>query len=146
MAMWLREGVGGLKTQLVRHFSRKCAPNLRKINPRVPPQEANSIAEGLYQVIKDHGPLTVPNTWNQVKWIEQQNTHEANVKVDEGKKDAKAVMQPVGTGDLPFDHNLPDLKIADVLYLVVFPGEGKFVPEEEPFQGNPPSVLSFIVE
>ncbi|WOH02611.1 hypothetical protein DCAR_0522000 [Daucus carota subsp. sativus] len=65
--MWLREGVGGLKTQLVRHFSRKCAPNLRKINPRVPPQEANSIAEGLYQVIKDHGPLTVPNTWNQVK-------------------------------------------------------------------------------
>ena len=36
--------------------------------------------------------VDVIGIWNQ--WIEQQNTHEANVKVDEGKKDAKAVMQP----------------------------------------------------
>ncbi|KAL8145610.1 uncharacterized protein LOC141707046 [Apium graveolens] len=68
--MWsggLREIGGALKTHLVRHFSRKCAPNLRKINPRVAPQEATSIAESIYQLIKQHGPLTVPNTWNQVQ-------------------------------------------------------------------------------
>lgn len=64
--MWLSGGISGAKT-FVRHFSRKCAPNLRKINPRVPPQEAASIAEGLYQVLKQHGPLTVSNTWNQAK-------------------------------------------------------------------------------
>lgn len=68
--MWsggVREIGGGIKAQIVRHFSRKCAPNLRKINPRVAPQEASSIAESIYQVIKQHGPLTVPNTWNQVQ-------------------------------------------------------------------------------
>eukprot|EP00262_Sarcandra_glabra_P007832 TRINITY_DN20864_c0_g1_i1.p1 TRINITY_DN20864_c0_g1~~TRINITY_DN20864_c0_g1_i1.p1 ORF type:complete len:130 (+),score=19.26 TRINITY_DN20864_c0_g1_i1:103-492(+) len=51
----------------VRHFSRKCAPNLRKINPKVPPQEASAIAQGLYQIVKDHGPITVSNTWNHAK-------------------------------------------------------------------------------
>jgi hypothetical protein len=47
----------------VRHFSRKRAENLRKINPKVTPQEASSIAQDLYHVIKQRGPLTVSNTW-----------------------------------------------------------------------------------
>lgn len=47
--------------------SRKRAPNLRKINPKVPQQEAASIAEDLYNVIKQHGPLSVSNTWNHAK-------------------------------------------------------------------------------
>ncbi|KAH7686998.1 hypothetical protein IHE45_04G140600 [Dioscorea alata] len=50
-----------------RHFSRKRAENVRKINPKVPREEAKVIANGLYQIIKDHGPLTVSNTWNLVK-------------------------------------------------------------------------------
>ncbi|XAR70077.1 hypothetical protein NMG60_11026816 [Bertholletia excelsa] len=66
--MWLGGGAGGgAKTAFLRYFSRKCALNLRKINPKVPPQEASSIAEGLYNIIKQHGPLTVSNTWNHVK-------------------------------------------------------------------------------
>ncbi|XP_058202497.1 uncharacterized protein LOC131316942 [Rhododendron vialii] len=66
--MWLGGGgSGGVKTCFVRYFSRKCAPNLRKINPKVPPQEASSLAESLYHVIKQHGPLTVSNTWNHAK-------------------------------------------------------------------------------
>ncbi|XP_059434907.1 uncharacterized protein LOC132167887 [Corylus avellana] len=47
----------------VRHFSRTRAENLRKINPKVTPQEASSIAQDLYHVIKQRGPLTVSNTW-----------------------------------------------------------------------------------
>ncbi|GMP96830.1 hypothetical protein CsSME_00045307 [Camellia sinensis var. sinensis] len=55
--MWLGGGTGGgAKTAFV-----------RKINPKVTPQEAASIAQGLYQVIKQHGPLTVSNTWNHAK-------------------------------------------------------------------------------
>ncbi|GMP96829.1 hypothetical protein CsSME_00045307 [Camellia sinensis var. sinensis] len=66
--MWLGGGTGGgAKTAFVRYFCRKCAPNVRKINPKVTPQEAASIAQGLYQVIKQHGPLTVSNTWNHAK-------------------------------------------------------------------------------
>ncbi|BBH03565.1 hypothetical protein Prudu_014479 [Prunus dulcis] len=86
-------------TAFVRHFSRKRAENLRKINPKVSFPEANSIARDLYDVVKQHGPLTISNTWVQAKgfwsqWIEQQNTHEDNAKMDEGKEDAEAVPQP----------------------------------------------------
>lgn len=57
-------------TMMIRYFSsssRKRAPNLRKINPRVPFVEAASIAEGLYGVIKSHGPLTIGNAWDHAK-------------------------------------------------------------------------------
>ncbi|VVA19256.1 PREDICTED: unknown [Prunus dulcis] len=54
-------------TAFVRHFSRKRAENLRKINPKVSFPEANSIARDLYDVVKQHGPLTISNTWVQAK-------------------------------------------------------------------------------
>ncbi|KAF6156779.1 hypothetical protein GIB67_005143 [Kingdonia uniflora] len=53
--------------QLVRHFSKKRAVNVRKINPRVSPQVATTIAQDIYNVIKQHGALTIPNTWIQAK-------------------------------------------------------------------------------
>lgn len=72
--MWRRGGANwngdGVFSTMIRYFSsssRKRAPNLRKINPRVLPQEAASIAEGLHQVIKANGPLTISNTWNHAK-------------------------------------------------------------------------------
>ncbi|XP_073285642.1 uncharacterized protein [Primulina huaijiensis] len=72
--MWRRGGAnwngGGVFLTMIKYFSsssRKRAPNLRKINPRVLPQEAASIAEGLHQVIKTNGPLTISNTWNHAK-------------------------------------------------------------------------------
>ncbi|KAL5977840.1 hypothetical protein ACLOJK_036863 [Asimina triloba] len=54
-------------TNFVRHFSRKVQPNLRRINPKVPPQEAHSIANSLYHIIKHHGAVTVSTTWNFAK-------------------------------------------------------------------------------
>ncbi|CAA0838085.1 Unknown protein [Striga hermonthica] len=69
--MWNSNGNSMMKmATMVRHFSsssRKRAPNLRKINPRVPYQEAASIAEDLYGVIKSHGPLSIGSTWNHAK-------------------------------------------------------------------------------
>lgn len=67
--MWPRglNAGNGVATVFLRHFSRKRAPNLRKINPKVPPQEAAEIAESLYHVIQQHGPLTLSNTWNLAK-------------------------------------------------------------------------------
>lgn len=58
--------VGGVNS-FVRYFSRKRAENLRKINPKVPPQDASSIARALYDVIKQHGPLSVSNAWIRAK-------------------------------------------------------------------------------
>nr|GME15834.1 uncharacterized protein LOC109156984 [Ipomoea batatas] len=66
---WQGGGNGGVIKTFVRYMSnsRKRAPNLRKINPKVPQQEAASIAEALYNVIRQHGPLSVSNTWNHAK-------------------------------------------------------------------------------
>ncbi|KAI3453373.1 hypothetical protein Pfo_010036 [Paulownia fortunei] len=69
--MWNSNGNVMMKmTMMMRSFSsssRKRAPNLRKINPKVPFEEAASIAEGLYGVIKSHGPVSIGNAWNHAK-------------------------------------------------------------------------------
>ncbi|WOL00167.1 hypothetical protein Cni_G08880 [Canna indica] len=52
---------------LVRHFSKKRSPDLRRISPKVPRQEATAISNSLYQIVKDHGPVSVSNTWNHAK-------------------------------------------------------------------------------
>ncbi|PIA34982.1 hypothetical protein AQUCO_03700321v1 [Aquilegia coerulea] len=73
MMMFLRGGGGGgggvgrMMMMMVRHFSKKRAENVRKINPKVTPQEASSIAQNIYQVINQNGPLTVSSTWNHLK-------------------------------------------------------------------------------
>ncbi|XP_078447927.1 tumor necrosis factor receptor family protein [Wolffia australiana] len=63
-------GIGGgtaAMLQFVRHFSRKRGRNLKKIDPKVPKEEAVAISEELYRIIKEHGPLTVSSTWNYAK-------------------------------------------------------------------------------
>ncbi|ONK55863.1 uncharacterized protein A4U43_C10F1740 [Asparagus officinalis] len=70
--MLFRGGGGGgraatVAMNLVRHFSRKCAPDLRRINPKVPREEAKAISQELYKIIKERGPLSVANTWNHAK-------------------------------------------------------------------------------
>lgn len=65
---WLRGGnVGMIKNSMVRCFSQERAVNVRKINPKVPFPEAASISHSLYDIIKQHGPLTVSSTWNYAK-------------------------------------------------------------------------------
>ncbi|GKV04094.1 hypothetical protein SLEP1_g16301 [Rubroshorea leprosula] len=50
-----------------RYMSRSRAVNVRKINPKVPIEEAKSIAHSLYDIIRQHGPLSISNTWIQAK-------------------------------------------------------------------------------
>ena len=56
-----------MSNSLVRHFSRKRGENLRKINPKVAPQEASNIAQDLYRLINQRGPLTISNAWIQAQ-------------------------------------------------------------------------------
>ncbi|GLU14628.1 hypothetical protein SLE2022_311880 [Rubroshorea leprosula] len=57
----------GIASIFVRYMSRSRAVNVRKINPKVPIEEAKSIAHSLYDVIRQHGPLSVSNTWIHAK-------------------------------------------------------------------------------
>ncbi|CAL9162093.1 unnamed protein product [Musa hybrid cultivar] len=52
---------------LVRCFSRKHRSVTRRINPKVPREEASAISHSLYQIVKDHCPVSVSNTWNHAK-------------------------------------------------------------------------------
>ncbi|XP_022733912.1 uncharacterized protein LOC111287550 [Durio zibethinus] len=63
----IKGGNGGVGNLLVRYMSRSRAVNVRKMNPKVPIPEANCIASSLYDLIKQHGPLTIPNTWIHAK-------------------------------------------------------------------------------
>ncbi|KAL5218515.1 hypothetical protein ABZP36_019199 [Zizania latifolia] len=61
-------GAGGMASELQkRHFSRKRAVDVRRINPKAPKEEAVVISGRLLQILTDHGPLTVGNTWNNNK-------------------------------------------------------------------------------
>ncbi|XP_047089066.1 uncharacterized protein LOC124701054 [Lolium rigidum] len=61
-------GAGGMAWEVLRrHFSRKRAVDVRRINPKVPKEEAVAISGRLLQILADHGPLTVGNTWNHAK-------------------------------------------------------------------------------
>ncbi|KAJ8511162.1 hypothetical protein OPV22_001596 [Ensete ventricosum] len=72
--MWfLRGGGGGGGAAAVagrvfsRYFSRKRSTDLRRINPKVPREEATAISRNLYQIVKNNGPLSVSDTWNHTK-------------------------------------------------------------------------------
>ncbi|XP_039825390.1 uncharacterized protein LOC120687456, partial [Panicum virgatum] len=61
-------GFGGAAWEVRRrHFSRKRSVDVRRINPKVPKEEAVAISGRLLQILSDHGPLTVGNTWNHAK-------------------------------------------------------------------------------
>ncbi|KAI0520492.1 hypothetical protein KFK09_007968 [Dendrobium nobile] len=60
-------GAAATGSMLVRFFSRKRSEDVRRINPKVPREQAKAISESLYEVIKQYGPISVPNTWNLVK-------------------------------------------------------------------------------
>ncbi|KAK4796123.1 hypothetical protein SAY86_028449 [Trapa natans] len=66
--MWFTRGSAALSGSVfVRYFSQKRAVNVRKIDPKVPHQEAYSISRDLFDVIRIHGPLTVGNTWTHAQ-------------------------------------------------------------------------------
>ncbi|KAM7269673.1 hypothetical protein ACFE04_025170 [Oxalis oulophora] len=97
----------------VRHFSRKAAVNVRKINPKVPITEAYSIAESLYNVIKQHGPLNISNTWTQAKDAGvnglMSKTHmKIMLKWMRGRKMLKLLCTQVGSNKKFLHSTLPD--------------------------------------
>jgi hypothetical protein len=48
-------------------LSRKRSVDVRRINPKVPKEEVVTISGRLVQILSDHGPLTIGNTWNNTK-------------------------------------------------------------------------------
>uniref|UniRef100_A0A2P2JD90 Uncharacterized protein n=1 Tax=Rhizophora mucronata TaxID=61149 RepID=A0A2P2JD90_RHIMU len=106
-------GIRNIKNTAVRYFSRKRAENLRKINPKVPFPEAASIAQSLYHIIKEHGPLSIANTWNYAKEADinglNSKTHmKLMLKWMRGRKVLKLLCSHVGSSKKFLYSILPD--------------------------------------
>lgn len=96
--------IGGgeaLKTW-VRYMSRKRAENLRKINPKVPYPEATSIAQSLFNLFKERGPLTTSAAWTGaqeagISGLKSKTHMKIMLKWMRGKKLVKQICQHVGS-------------------------------------------------
>ncbi|ESQ27776.1 hypothetical protein EUTSA_v10019277mg [Eutrema salsugineum] len=103
----------------VRYMSRERAVNVRKINPKVPIPEANLIANSLYNLFKQHGPLSVPNTWLRaqeagVSGLNSKTHMKLMLKWMRGRKMLKLICNQAGSSKKFFHTILPEDPLHDI--------------------------------
>ncbi|XVF51145.1 hypothetical protein PTKIN_Ptkin04bG0161100 [Pterospermum kingtungense] len=116
----IKGGNGGVGNLLVRYMSRSRAVNVRKINPKIPIPEAKSIATSLYGVIKQQGPLTIPNTWIHaqeagIDGLKSKTHMKIMLKWMRGRKLLKLFCNQVGSSKKFLHCTLPEEPRTDVL-------------------------------
>ncbi|KAJ3683433.1 hypothetical protein LUZ60_013660 [Juncus effusus] len=62
----LREMVFGTA---VRWAAKKGKPKMKPVELTSPPEQAQSISRAIFDVVKEHGPLTLSDTWDHIKGI-----------------------------------------------------------------------------
>jgi hypothetical protein len=56
---------------LVRWAAKKGKPKMKPIELTSPPEQTLSISRAIFDVVKEHGPLTISDTWDHVKVFSQ---------------------------------------------------------------------------
>ena len=51
----------------IRYFSTKPKPKMKPIELKTPPEQTQTITRVIFDILKEHGPLTVGDTWERVK-------------------------------------------------------------------------------
>ncbi|KAF5735999.1 hypothetical protein HS088_TW14G00130 [Tripterygium wilfordii] len=57
---------------LIRYFSTKPKlpkPKMKPITLNTPPEQTQTITRAIFDIVKEHGPLTVGETWDRVKEV-----------------------------------------------------------------------------
>ena len=52
---------------LIRQFATKPKPKMKPIELNTPPEQTQTITRVIFDVLKEHGPLTIAETWDRVK-------------------------------------------------------------------------------
>lgn len=52
---------------LLRHFATKPKPKMKPIELNTPPEQTQTITRVIFDILKEHGPLTIAETWDRVK-------------------------------------------------------------------------------
>jgi hypothetical protein len=53
----------------IRNAAKKLKPKLGAVPLTTPPEQRQTITRALFDIVKEHGPITVSNTWERVKVI-----------------------------------------------------------------------------
>jgi len=55
----------------IRCLAKKSKPKMGPVAVKTPPEQRQTITRTLFDIIKEHGPITVANTWERVKvpWL-----------------------------------------------------------------------------
>lgn len=51
----------------VRWMAKKPKPKMKAIDPPTPPELTQTITRTIFDVVKEHGPLTIADTWDHIK-------------------------------------------------------------------------------
>ncbi|KAJ9145648.1 hypothetical protein P3X46_028008 [Hevea brasiliensis] len=53
----------------VRYFSTKPKPKMKPIELKTPPEQTQTITRAIFDIVKEHGPLTVSETWERIQEV-----------------------------------------------------------------------------
>ncbi|KAM6564645.1 hypothetical protein CsatB_024643 [Cannabis sativa] len=53
----------------VRYFATKPKPKMKPIELKTPPEQTQTITRVIFDIVKEHGPLTIAQTWDHVKEV-----------------------------------------------------------------------------
>ncbi|KAJ7949407.1 Thiamine-phosphate synthase [Quillaja saponaria] len=69
----------------IRYFAKKPKPKMKPIELKNPPEQTQTITRVIFDIVKEHGPLTIADTWDRVK--------EVGLKELSSKRHMKIVMR-----------------------------------------------------
>ncbi|XP_065865398.1 uncharacterized protein [Euphorbia lathyris] len=52
-----------------RYFSTKPKPKMKPIELKSPPEQTQTITRAIFDIVKEHGPLTVSETWEKLQEV-----------------------------------------------------------------------------
>ncbi|KAJ6353248.1 hypothetical protein OIU76_002292 [Salix suchowensis] len=53
----------------IRYFSTKPKPKMKPIELKTPPEQTQTITRAIIDIVKEHGPLTIAETWEKVQEV-----------------------------------------------------------------------------
>ncbi|WCJ41829.1 hypothetical protein M5689_022671 [Euphorbia peplus] len=53
----------------IRYFSTKPKPKMKPIELKSPPEQTQTITRAIFDIVKEHGPLTVNETWEKLQEV-----------------------------------------------------------------------------
>ncbi|CAN1171371.1 hypothetical protein LINPERPRIM_LOCUS7926 [Linum perenne] len=53
----------------IRYFATKPKPKMKPVELNNPPEQTQTITRAIFDIVKEHGPLTVSETWEKVQEV-----------------------------------------------------------------------------